>query len=56
MAEDYVSPENISHCIRLTQEFRHLTEWHTNHEDKLQVKTILYHAIKTALAVLNKED
>jgi len=52
VAEDFVSPENISHCLHLTQEFRHLTEWHTNHEDKLQIKTILFHAIKTALAIL----
>jgi lysine-specific demethylase 3 len=44
IAEDFVSPENISHCLHLTQEFRQLTEWHTNHEDKLQIKSILYHA------------
>ena len=56
VAEDYVSPENISHCLHLTQEFRHLTEWHTNHEDKLQMKTILYHSIKTALAVLEEKE
>ena len=36
-AEDFVSPEHVSHCFRLTQEFRHLSETHTNHEDKLQV-------------------
>ncbi len=54
VAEDFVSPENISHCLHLTQEFRHLTEWHTNHEDKLQIKTILYHAIKTAISVLDQ--
>ena len=46
VAEDFVSPENISRCIALTQEFRKLTEWHTNHEDKLQMKSILYHAGK----------
>ena len=46
IAEDFVSPENISHCLHLTQEFRQLTEWHTNHEDKLQIKSILYHAGK----------
>ncbi len=56
VAEDFVSPENVSHCIHLTQEFRHLTEWHTNHEDKLQVKSILYHAVKTALARLNRDS
>ena len=46
IAEDFVSPENISRCLHLTQEFRQLTEWHTNHEDKLQIKSILYHAGK----------
>ena len=52
VAEDFVSPENISHCLHLTQEFRHLTEWHTNHEDKLQIKSIMYHAVKSAVAAL----
>jgi hypothetical protein len=28
------------------QEFRHLTEHHTNHEDKLQIKSIVYHSVK----------
>ena len=55
VAEDFVSPENIAHCIRLTEEFRHLTEWHTNHEDVLQIKSILFHAIKNALTVLNRD-
>ena len=52
VAEDFVSPENINHCLYLTQEFRHLTEWHTNHEDKLQIKSILYHAMRNAVSVL----
>lgn len=37
VAEDFVSPEHVKHCFRLTQEFRHLSNTHTNHEDKLQV-------------------
>lgn len=32
-----MSPEHVRHCFRLTQEFRHLSTTHTNHEDKLQV-------------------
>lgn len=55
IAEDFVSPENLSHCLHLTQEFRHLTEWHTNHEDKLQIKNIIYHAVKNAVTVLDNE-
>jgi lysine-specific demethylase 3 len=52
VAEDFVSPENVSHCFQLTQEFRDLSDTHTNHEDKLQIKNIIYHAVKDSLAVL----
>ena len=38
IAEDFVSPENVGHCIRMMQEFRHLSDTHNNHEDKLQVR------------------
>jgi len=40
-AEDFVSPENLSNCFKLTQEFRDLSDTHSNHEDKLQVCTLL---------------
>lgn len=53
MAEDFVSPENVSHCFHLTQEFRELSDTHSNHEDKLQIKNIIYHAVKDSLAVLS---
>ena len=53
VAEDFVSPENVSHCFHLTQEFRALSDTHTNHEDKLQIKNIIYHAVKDSLAVLS---
>lgn len=56
VAEDFVSPEHLHHCFNLTQEFRHLSNTHTNHEDKLQVKNIIYHAIKDAVAVLDQCD
>ncbi|XP_064602584.1 probable JmjC domain-containing histone demethylation protein 2C isoform X2 [Liolophura sinensis] len=56
VAEDFVSPEHLNHCFRLTQEFRHLSDTHSNHEDKLQVKNIIYHAVKDALAILNYYD
>lgn len=52
MAEDFVSPENVSHCFHLTQEFRELSDTHSNHEDKLQIKNIIYHAVKDALSAL----
>jgi len=52
VAEDFVSPENVVHCFQLTQEFRALSDTHTNHEDKLQIKNIIYHAIKDSVAAL----
>uniref|UniRef100_A0A1B6BYT9 [histone H3]-dimethyl-L-lysine(9) demethylase n=1 Tax=Clastoptera arizonana TaxID=38151 RepID=A0A1B6BYT9_9HEMI len=54
VAEDFVSPENVSHCFHLTQEFRELSDTHSNHEDKLQIKNIIYHAVKDALAILDQ--
>ncbi len=60
IAEDFVSPELSKNCLNLTQEFRNLTEHHTNHEDKLQIKNIIYHSIKNAVAklarLLNKNE
>lgn len=53
VAEDFVSPENVSKCLRLTHEFRALSDTHSNHEDKLQIKNILYHAVKDALACMS---
>lgn len=54
VAEDFVSPENVYHCFHLTQELRMLSsDTNTNHEDKLQIKNILYHAVKDSLSVLS---
>ena len=52
IAEDFVSPENVSHCFDLTEEFRRLSDTHSNHEDKLQIKNIIYFSVKDALSVL----
>ncbi|XP_065094853.1 lysine-specific demethylase 3A-like [Ochlerotatus camptorhynchus] len=52
VAEDFVSPENIAYCFKLTNEFRHLTNTHSNHEDKLQIKNIIYHTVKDAVSCL----
>ncbi|XP_063046088.1 lysine-specific demethylase 3B isoform X2 [Engraulis encrasicolus] len=56
VAEDFVSPEHVRHCFRLTQEFRHLSTTHTNHEDKLQVKNIIYHALKDSVGTLKAHE
>eukprot|EP00095_Tigriopus_kingsejongensis_P003194 maker-scaffold91_size383040-snap-gene-2.25 protein:Tk03194 transcript:maker-scaffold91_size383040-snap-gene-2.25-mRNA-1 annotation:"probable domain-containing histone demethylation protein 2c" len=52
VAEDFVTPENLEWCFYQTEEFRHLSDTHTNHEDKLQIKNILFHAVKDCLSVL----
>jgi lysine-specific demethylase 3 len=46
IALDFVTPENVSECFNLTNEFRLLSTRHANREDKLQIKSILYHTIK----------
>ncbi|KAM5192686.1 lysine-specific demethylase 3A [Mantella aurantiaca] len=56
VAEDFVSPEHVKHCFWLTQEFRYLSHTHTNHEDKLQVKNVIYHAVKDAVAILKANE
>ncbi|CAG0895024.1 unnamed protein product [Darwinula stevensoni] len=53
VAEDFVSPQNVRHCLRLTQEFRRLSDQNSYHEDKLQMKNVLYHAMKDAIACLS---
>lgn len=53
VAEDFVSPENVSECFNLTHEFRALSDTHSNHEDKLQIKNVIYHTVKDALSVLS---
>lgn len=49
VAMDFVSPENVSECMRLTGEFRVLPPNHRAKEDKLEVKKMTFHAVKKAL-------
>ncbi|XP_043919400.1 lysine-specific demethylase 3A [Protopterus annectens] len=56
VAEDFVSPEHVKHCFWLTQEFRYLSHTHTNHEDKLQVKNVIFHAVKDSIAILKANE
>lgn len=37
VAVDFVSPENVGECVRLTEEFRTLPQNHRAKEDKLEV-------------------
>ncbi|MQM00970.1 hypothetical protein Taro_033709 [Colocasia esculenta] len=67
VALDFVSPENVGECIRLTGEFRRLPEDHRAKEDKLEkqngsnrfgilimVKKMTVYAIKKAMEKLDK--
>lgn len=54
VAEDFVSPENVSRCFELAQQFRRLSRQHSNKEDKLQIKNIVYHAVKDSLCCLEE--
>jgi lysine-specific demethylase 3 len=46
VALDFVSPENAHRCVRLTDQFAKLPRGHHLSEDKLQVKTMLLHAME----------
>ncbi|XP_035212238.1 lysine-specific demethylase 3B-like [Stegodyphus dumicola] len=56
VSEDFVSPESVGHSFFLTQEIRNLSDSSVNNEDKLQIKNIIYHAVKDALALLQSHD
>jgi len=47
-----VSPENLQHCLQLSEQLRELPAGHKYRQDKLQVRNILYYAIKSAMDVL----
>ncbi|XP_020025369.2 probable JmjC domain-containing histone demethylation protein 2C isoform X2 [Castor canadensis] len=51
VTEDFVSPEHLVQSFHLTQELRLLKE-EINYDDKLQVKNILYHAVKEMVRAL----
>ncbi|WOK96037.1 lysine-specific demethylase JMJ25-like isoform X2 [Canna indica] len=54
IALDFVSPENIGECIRLTEEFRLLPKKHKAKEDKLEVKKMIVYAVKNAVNTLQE--
>ncbi|ONK67149.1 uncharacterized protein A4U43_C06F16480 [Asparagus officinalis] len=49
MALDFVSPENVGECVRLTEEFRLLPRTHRAKEDKLEVRKMALFAANAAL-------
>ncbi|XP_049646575.1 probable JmjC domain-containing histone demethylation protein 2C [Suncus etruscus] len=55
VTEDFVSPEHLVQSFHLTQELRLLKE-EINYDDKLQVKNILYHAVKEMVRALKVHE
>lgn len=53
IAEDFVSPQQVAHCLSLSNQFRKLTKTHTNNEEILNIKNVAYHSVKEALASLS---
>ncbi|XP_060097096.1 probable JmjC domain-containing histone demethylation protein 2C isoform X1 [Heteronotia binoei] len=51
VTEDFVSSEHLVQSFHLTQELR-LSKEEINYDDKLQVKNILYHAVKEMVRAL----
>ncbi|XP_061996465.1 lysine-specific demethylase JMJ29-like isoform X2 [Rosa rugosa] len=51
---EFVSPENVGECLRLTDEFRTLPRKHIAKEDKLEVKKMIVHAVHEAVEILDQ--
>ncbi len=52
VAGDFVSPQGIEQCFIISDQFRELSDQHANHEDKLQVRNIVFHRMKECLSIL----
>ncbi|XP_055353118.1 lysine-specific demethylase 3A-like isoform X2 [Paramacrobiotus metropolitanus] len=51
VAEDFVSPEHLAHCVSLTTDFSRLPDNFDNKADKLQIKNIVYQTVKVLAGV-----
>ncbi|GJU56467.1 JmjC domain-containing protein [Tanacetum coccineum] len=56
VALDFVSPENVGECIRLTEDFRVLPQNHRAKEDKLEVKKMALFAVEEAVKDLENPN
>ncbi|KAI3410562.1 uncharacterized protein J3R85_018770 [Psidium guajava] len=50
VALDFVSPENVQECVKLTEEFRKLPRDHRAKEDKLEVKKMAIYSASYAVS------
>ncbi|KAL5988520.1 hypothetical protein ACLOJK_036285 [Asimina triloba] len=56
VALDFVSPENLQECFRLTEEFRKLPQEHRANEDKLEIKKMVLHAVDSVVKDLEAQS
>ncbi|XP_010486329.1 PREDICTED: lysine-specific demethylase JMJ25-like isoform X2 [Camelina sativa] len=56
VALDFVSPENVGECLRLTKQYRLLPPNHFAKEDKLAVKNMIVHAVDKSLRDLSGQE
>ncbi|EPS57919.1 hypothetical protein M569_16897 [Genlisea aurea] len=54
VALDFVSPESIKECIKLTQEFRRLPQGHRSKQDILEIKKLVVCAAGAAVDEIGK--
>uniref|UniRef100_A0A7N0UJB4 Uncharacterized protein n=1 Tax=Kalanchoe fedtschenkoi TaxID=63787 RepID=A0A7N0UJB4_KALFE len=54
VAADFVSPENINECLKLTENFRRLPKNHKAKEDKLEIKKMILHAVNKCIRELEE--
>ncbi|XWS15542.1 hypothetical protein CRYUN_Cryun34aG0009000 [Craigia yunnanensis] len=54
VAVDFVSPENIKDCLRLTEVFRQLPKNHRAREDKLEIKKMIIYGVERAVKELSE--
>ena len=53
MNVDFASPESLPRMFHLVQAMKDMPASQELSEDKLQIKNIVFHAVKSALAVVN---
>ena len=54
VAADFVAPEHVDHCVRLTEELRQLPARHHRRADVLSVRSILFYAACACIATLEE--
>ena len=54
VALDFVAPEHVAHCVRLTEQLRELPGWHHRRQDVLSISSILYYSACACFAAFDE--